>query len=522
MTKLTRNGSQLRGPWGRRQFLRAACGAAVGAAVSNAATADTTDSAPGAASDHTADPAGPILDVVIVGAGLAGLTAARDLARAGNDGFVVLEANDRVGGRTLNHDLGDGYVSEAGGQWIGPGQTAIANLARELGIGTFPTYYQGKTLYIAGENGRAAEDLHGTLGTDLALAAELDELARDVPSGAPWAAPRAAELDTMSIGDWLARQNLDAQARVGWNMSSFLTTGTMPAKMGLLHFLSMINSAGSRYEQLDSIKDSAQETRIEGGSQILSIEMARSLGDRVRLSCPVRRIRAWDRDVVQIDTDRGTFRARQVVMALSPALCQQIEFAPGLPAARQALQRYWPAHSPARKTAHVYARPFWRERGLNGHIMQPDGPVLWAYDNSPPDGSIGVINAFVVQSMVPADPQGAEAMLTDIYVRALGEQARQPLQFHDHDWGLSPWTISCVSAIPPGFWTRHGKALHPGGRQTDLVRHRDRRHLGRLHGRRRARGPHGRPESPAITAGNRVRIGRCKRSHRRVAAAAAR
>jgi monoamine oxidase len=86
-----------------------------------------------------------VLDVAIIGAGLAGLTAARDLQRAGCRSFVVLEARDRVGGRTLNHDLGKGYFSEAGGQWIGPGQTAVADLARELGVGTFLTHWQGKT-----------------------------------------------------------------------------------------------------------------------------------------------------------------------------------------------------------------------------------------------------------------------------------------------------------------------------------------------------------------------------------------
>ncbi len=109
----------------------------------------------------------------------------------------------------------------------------------------------------------------------------------------------------------------------------------------------------------------------------------------------------------------------------------------------------------------MYSKPFWRKQGLNGHILQANGPLFWAYDNSPPDGSIGVINAFITQSEVPADPQQAEQMLSAIYAQALGDEALRPLQFHDHDWGQDPWTISCVSAIPPGFWTRYGEALHP-------------------------------------------------------------
>jgi monoamine oxidase len=171
-----------------------------------------------------------VFDVAIVGAGLAGLTAARDLHRAGCDSFVVLEARDRVGGRTLNHDLGDGRISEAGGQWIGPGQTAIANLARELQIDTFPTYYTGKTVFLAGD-GRQAVDLQGTFGTDPKIAAKLSALARDVPSGAPWKAPNAAELDKLSVGDWLAQQAIKPEDRVGWDITVFLSAGTTPAQM---------------------------------------------------------------------------------------------------------------------------------------------------------------------------------------------------------------------------------------------------------------------------------------------------
>lgn len=447
-SQTTANGGRL----SRRGFVGAVAGVVAATTLPAAATRNQATE-PGAGS-------GELFDVAIIGAGLAGLTAARDLRLAGSESFVVLEAQDRVGGRTLNHELGDGYISEAGGQWIGPGQTAVADLARELDVGTFTTYYQGETVFLAGD-GRLAMDLEGSFGTDLKLAQKLDEMALDVPSGAPWKAARAAELDALSVGDWLAQQNLSAQDRIGWDISIQLSGGTAPAGMGLLHFLSMINSANSRYEQLDSIKNSAQETRFDGGSQVLCQKMAEALGDKVRLSSPVRHISDWDRSVVSLHIDRGVLRARRVIMAIQPALCQQLGFSPALPEPRRELQRCWPAFSPGRKTAHVYARPFWRERGLNGHILQANGPLLWAYDNSPADGSIGVINAFVTQAGVPSDPQLAEPLLSALFAQALGEEALHPLQFHDYDWGRDPWSISCVSAIPPGFWTRHGEALHP-------------------------------------------------------------
>lgn len=403
-----------------------------------------------------------VVDVAIIGGGLAGLTAARDLQLAGCESFVVLEARGRVGGRTLNHNLGSGYITEAGGQWVGPGQTAVADLARELNVGTFDSYYEGSTVILGGEGGRLAVDLEGTFGTDKTLAAKLSELSRDVPSGAPWKSPKAAELDVLSAGDWLSRQAIKPEDRGSWSASLALSGGAAPAKMGLLHFLSMINSANSDFEQLDSIKNSAQEKRFIGGSQILSSKLAERLGDKVRLSCPVRQISAWNDAVVTLHTDQGDVRARKVIVAIHPALCHQIQFNPPLPTARAALQRAWPAHSPGRKTAMVYSRPFWRDKGLNGHIFQVNGPIIWAYDNSPPGGEIGVINAFINNAWLAADAQSAKKEQMEIYAQALGEEALHPLEYFDHDWGQEDsWTITCVSAIPPGFWTTHGEALHP-------------------------------------------------------------
>ncbi|RQY40864.1 FAD-dependent oxidoreductase [Burkholderia stagnalis] len=404
---------------------------------------------------------GDVLDVVIVGGGLAGLTAARDLRHAGCESFLLLEARDRVGGRTLNYDIGGGYVSEVGGQWIGPGQTAVADLARELDVGTFPSYYTGKTVVLGGD-GRVEIDLNGTFGTDEAVGAKLSKLSRDVPSGAPWKSPKLAELDKLSVGEWLATQDIPLEDRPSWNGSIALSGGVMPAKMGLLHFLSMINSADCDYTQLDAIRHSAQETRFVGGSQILSDKMARQLGDKVRLSSPVRRISDWDRDVVTLHTDQGVVRARKVIMAIHPALCNQVQFTPLLPEKRAVLQRAWPAHSPARKTAMVYKRPFWRDKGLNGHVFQFNGPIIWAYDNSPPGGEIGVVNAFVKNALLPSDVQAAKRMLAELYAQAWGKDALSPVDYHDHDWGQAdPWTITCVSAIPPGFWSAHGEALRP-------------------------------------------------------------
>jgi monoamine oxidase len=437
---------------GRRQLLRMA---AVGAASLAAAKVAMAEGAAAASTDRG------VLDVAIIGAGLAGLTAARDLKRAGCESFVVLEARNRVGGRTYNHDLGNHVISEAGGQWIGPGQTAIADLARELEVDTFPTFYAGKTTVLAGDS-RVAQDFHGGIGTDEAIGARLAELARGVPSGAPWKAKDAAELDKLTYGDWLLKQGLKYEDGYFMGLAAKLTTGGAPAQLGLLFYLSMINSAGNSLEQLEATKGGAQETRFVGGSQILSIKMAKDLGDKVRLSCPVRKIASWNRDVVEVHTDQGVVRARRVIVAMNPALCNQVVYDPPLPEGRSHLQRRWPANAPMRKTVHVYDKPFWRDGGLNGQIFQVGGPVSMAYDNSPPDLSVGIISAFVSPGSLPSDPKAAERTLSLTYAKAFGQKALHPKQFHDHDWGrVDPWTLQCIHPLPPGFLTKWGQFLHP-------------------------------------------------------------
>jgi monoamine oxidase len=155
-------------------------------------------------------------------------------------------------------------------------------------------------------------------------------------------------------------------------------------------------------------------------------------------------------------------KARSVIVARSPSLCHQIAFDPPLPEKRREMQRRWPAYAPMRKTAHVYKKAFWRDKGLNGMVVQLKGPVQWAFDNSPQDVSFGVISAFVNNGVLPTDPKAAEAELSRIYADALGEEALHPIAYHDHDWGKADrWSLSCTSPIPPGFLTKYGDVLHP-------------------------------------------------------------
>lgn len=432
---------------------QSACGPTIDrrSLLASGALAAVAVSAVGAA-DAAAQGGPEILDVIIVGAGLAGLTAARDLDRAGNGSFAVLEARDRVGGRVLNHDLAGGHFSEAGGQWIGPGQTAIADLARELDIETFDSIYDGRMVFRWGSD-QVAFESDGSIEIEAGLMKRLDALAAQVPHDRPWTAPNARELDRMSIAQWLARQDVGGFDLLTMKIASVLTVGSGIGNCSMLYYLSMLNFAGG-FQRLEAQKGGAQQTRFVGGSQVLADKMAEELGAKVHLGTAVKAIRNWNSDIVEVETTKGLLRARRVIMALSPPLCRKIAFAPALPDARRALQDRWPTHAPMCKSAMAYKRPFWFDNGYNGQILSADGPLIWAYDNSPPQQEIGVINAFLRVGEVSPDHETAKRQLTELFAESMDDNRfLEPTEFHLHDWGQEEWSVSCVSPMPPGLLT---------------------------------------------------------------------
>jgi hypothetical protein len=231
-------------------------------------------------------------DVVVVGAGLAGLCAARDLTAAGRS-VVVLEARDRVGGRTLNHPLGDAYpgvIVEAGGQWIGPGQDRLAALAASLGIETFATHGEGEHLIeLDGRVRRyrgAIPRISPVVLADFEQARiRLDAMARRVPLAAPWAAARARRWDGQTFETWIRR---NVATRGGRALYAGVTEGVWaaePADVSLLHWLFYARSAGG-VERLISTEGGAQQDRFVGGSQRIALALAEGLP--VRLGAVVR------------------------------------------------------------------------------------------------------------------------------------------------------------------------------------------------------------------------------------------
>ncbi|HEV3255561.1 MAG TPA: flavin monoamine oxidase family protein [Gemmataceae bacterium] len=405
-------------------------------------------------------------DVVIVGAGLAGLTAARALVKAGLQSVLVLEARDRVGGRTVNQPIGGGQVVEAGGQWIGPTQTHILALARELNVNTFKTYNQGKHLAYLG--GKRTTDAQG--GLSVAESAEferaqseLEELAQTIPLAAPWRAPHAEELDKQTLAAW-AKKNIQtkgARALFDLTVASSLDN---PSEISLLYYLYYLRSAGG-FTMLDATEGGAQDSRLVGGSQLLSLKMAERLAAKVVLNCPVRRIVDRGEGPVRVEATGLVVETDRLIVAMMPADTRPIHFDPPLPAKRQRLAEVWPA-SPVFKVNVVFDEPFWRAAGLSGQAVWDVPPVDFSFDNSPPQGSAGVLVAFLSPGEVLAkDPARRRQAVLEALARCFGERALKPSAYFERDWGKDAWTAGCVSPVGPGLLTRYGTALRePVGR----------------------------------------------------------
>ncbi len=404
-------------------------------------------------------------DIVVVGAGLAGLAAARSLVAAGVEP-LVLEARDRVGGRTLNEDLDDGKVVEVGGQWIGPTQARLAALAQELGIDTFPTYIEGQnTMELNGRLSRytgTIPKLNPAALVEIELTSRrLDRMARRVSPEAPWESPRAARLDGSTVAAWLERRIRTRTARKLIEVAVRTVWGADSRDLSLLYALSYIGAAGGFYALLDT-EGGAQQDRFVGGSQLISVRMAEELGDRVVLSAPVRRV---DHDANGVSVLAGDLvaRGRRAIVTGPPPACARIEWQPALPMERAQLTQRMPGGSYLKCLA-VYDEPFWRADGLSGEGVSDAGPATTTFDNSPPDGSPGILLGFVSGSdarrLSRRGISERRRAVLEGFARMYGTRARHPERYIEQDWSREPWTGGApIFYMPPGTWTGFGRAL---------------------------------------------------------------
>lgn len=410
------------------------------------------------------------VDVVVIGAGISGLVAARGLAEAGRS-VLVLEARDRVGGRVLNHALPNGAVTEAGAAFVGPTQDHILALAKELGVATFPEYADGDNVYVTGGH---TTRYTGTLPPDLLILPDativhlrLNQMASQVPVDAPWAAPKAAKWDAISLHDWFRSTTFNPATE---NLFlSFLEPliGAEPQDVSLLYFLWMMAGAGNEtnpgtFDRSSGVRGGAQDSRFVGGSQLIPLRLAEKLGDRVVLNAAVRRVAQYD-DRAVVSGEFGSVTAKRVIVAVPPQLATAIEWDPVLPAAKSVLLRRMPMGA-LMKCAAVYPEPFWRADGLSGMGLLTEGPVRSMFDVSPPDGSAGILLAFVggYRRRDWGDrplPERRAAVL-DAFAKAVGPEAAQATDYFEQDWTTERWSTGGPVAITGvGTISGYGQAI---------------------------------------------------------------
>jgi monoamine oxidase len=411
-------------------------------------------------------------DVAIVGGGLAGLTAARALVKSGHS-VIVLEARNRVGGRTLNHKLADGQAIEAGGEFVGPTQTRVLALAKSVGIGTFKAYNEGDNVYIHDGSRSTYPAVPGlpnppedpnVFKDSIGLLGPADTLGKQVGVKAPWNAKTAVRLDKQTLGQWVKAGSKSPLTPPILDAAAQALYGKDASQVSLLFNAFYTAAAGDAKHQgafarLVSVQGGAQENRFKGGSQEIAIKVAAALGKRVRLNAEVRKITQTKKGVTVV-ANGVTVEAKRVIVAVPPVLAREIKFTPKLPASKQVvLARYTPGDMI--KVQMIYPTPWWRAKGLSAQLVVPAGPVGVTYDNTPESGAPGVILGFVggrfAKTFRTLDPAARKQAIVDEFAAAFGEEARGDSDYVDLDWTAERYTKGCpTGSFAPRQMSRYG------------------------------------------------------------------
>jgi monoamine oxidase len=410
------------------------------------------------------------VDAVVVGAGLAGLTAARALVAAGA-ATAVLEARDRVGGRTWSRAVG-GAVFDLGGQYVGPRHERIRKLAGELGVRTAPTPHQGrKWIELAGRRRSFAGAIPALpplalLQLQLVIG-RLDRATRQVPPATPWTAERAKAFDAHTAESWWSRFTFGRDVRAMLRHTIRMTFGSEADEMSLLSLLQYLATSGGLLH-MTSIENGTQQEYFVEGSQTLANGLAEALGERVMLGAPARRI-AQDASGVTVHTDAGRVRARHAVVAIPPLLAGRIDYEPALPAPRTALTQRFPMGA-AIKCIALYERAFWREQGFSGEAISDRRALGYVLDGTKGGGSqpalVGFIEGEAARTWSARPPEERRAAVLHDLAGFFGPEAERASEYVDQDWVAERWTGGCSAGFAtPGTLSRFGPTLRePIGR----------------------------------------------------------
>lgn len=414
-----------------------------------------------------------MLDCIVVGAGIAGLVAALDLADAGLD-VVVLEARDRIGGRVENSELADGRVIELGGQWIAPSHEGMTNFVDDYKLVRIPMT-AGDTVIIADGNSvrmtpKSREFAYNPfemadLGQGVVRFEHLVEL---ITSDEKWIQDHQGWV-AQSANRWINANLRTMGGRQAFSRVLAETIGEVDLTATTLSEVLRKSLGGLSIDSLVAVTGGLPIFRLEGGIFRICEELARDLGDKIVLNAVVELISRGRRGVKVTTRSGEVYEASRVIVTLPPWLVDTIDFKPSLPSWRQEVTEKQTAGSMI-KSYLLYPKPWWWEEGLSGQMGSDVGPVKVMFDASNDENGYGVLMGFFDGEDADEWRQKPIAMreraLMQAAVTAFGERAANPISYSERDWFTEEFTKGChVPHFTPGLWTVNGSLLaEPEGR----------------------------------------------------------
>lgn len=389
-------------------------------------------------------------DIVVIGAGLAGLTAARRLAKGGTD-VVVLEARGRPGGRVEQTELADGRLVQLGGEVVAPFHTAYTRLVEELGLTIVPGFpsLPGEETFVLADRDRLVGEGFPFFGDEDRRSYERVEgafrrLAQEVDPDDPWSHARARELDAVSVSAWLRAQGATPNVVRARELVAGALAAESNERTSLLSDLRKEAAAGAHgfYDY-----DVWECQRVAEGSATVALRVAAELGHRIRYATPVTEVRVSSSGCTVLTATGERFESEAVICALPVGPLRRVRVE-GVSAERLAsLHRQ--KNALVAKAVFVWADSFWERNGQNGDVYAETGLI----------GGTWTQREGIMSTLVPPERFGPflatpeeelERTLTDEMAVAYGEEARALQAFYVRRWGADPWTRGYITAWRPG------------------------------------------------------------------------
>lgn len=408
------------------------------------------------------------VDYCVVGAGFAGLTAALRLKQAGRS-VALLEARDRVGGRTFTVTRDDGVWVDRGGAWVGPGQDRILALMNEFGVPEYKQHHDGDAMMVVGgKKHRYGGTIPWTVSpwavANLGIGlASIEEMSKAIPREAPWEAKKAQEWDRISIGEWIHKNSMSKQAAEMLDMAFAGLYTSAASETSLLWGLLQTASAGGLTFAISG-KGGSQDARPVGGMGAIYRPIAAELGEALHLSRPVHKI-AQDADGVTVSADGITLRARRVIVAIPLAIATSIVYEPMLPVDRAFLHQRIPSGAVI-KISIFYEEPFWRADGFSGQSAAPDSPATLTIDACTNTGNPGIMCVITegpaARQLTKLDEAERKGLVIGELVDRFGDKAKTPLEYHEQNWTTEHYSGGgMIGHAPTGVLTEYGYTLRP-------------------------------------------------------------